>query len=90
MSQATKGLRKISDKSGVCNGVIDAVLSDSVELKQVGWIQPRLLAGTIKFTTVNGEVHSWAFDLKETSFVKVKKVWSTGTTPAMGIVVYYE
>lgn len=77
-------------KVGVARGEEDAVLSDSVDLANPGWIQPTLLAGTIKYTTEKGNVRTRAFDLKETSLVKVKRVWSTGTTANMGIVVYFE
>ena len=78
-----------TDNVGVCNGCIDAVLSDTVDLVHPGYIQPRLLAGNIKFTDVNGNVSTLAFDQKEISPFRVKRVWSTGTTAAMGIVVLY-
>jgi len=76
--------------SGIALGEYDAVLSDTVDFVTPGWIRPMLLAGTIKYTTAKGDVRTNAFDLKETSLVKVKRVWLTGTTAAMGIVVYTE
>jgi len=75
--------------AGVAGGEYNAILSDTVDLTHVGWIQPTLLAGTIKYTTEYGEVMTRDFDLKEVSLFRVKRVWSTGTTPAMGIVVIY-
>ena len=74
---------------GVCNGCVDATLSDTVDLANPGYIQPRLLAGNIKVTDVNGNVSTLAFDAKEVSLFRVKRVWSAGTTPNMGIVVLY-
>jgi len=79
----------IENQSGVILGEYDAVLSDTVDLAHPGWIRPMLLAGTIKYTTVKGEVRTAAFDQKECSFVQVARVWLTGTTAGMGIVVYY-
>lgn len=73
----------------IVNGEEDAVLSNTVELAHFGWIRPTLLAGTIKYVTANGEVRTKAFDLNETSLVRVRQVWLTGTTADMGIVVYY-
>lgn len=75
--------------AGVCNGCIAATLSDVNDLSYPGYIQPRLLAGDIKVTDVNGNVSVLSFDLKEISLFRVKKVWSTGTTADMGIVVLY-
>jgi len=74
---------------GVCNGVNQAVLSDTVDLVNYGYIQPRLLAGNIKVTDVNNNVNTLAFDQKEISLFRVKRIWVTGTTANMGIVVYY-
>lgn len=76
-------------EAGVARGSMAAVLSDTVDLATPGWIQPRLLAGNIKFTDVAGNTDTWAFDLKEISPMKVKRVWSTGTTANMGIKVIY-
>lgn len=77
------------ENNDIANGEYTATLSDTVDLANPGWIQPILLAGTIKYVTVNGEVRTKAFDLNETSLVRVKQVWLTGTTADMGIVVYY-
>lgn len=74
---------------GVCNGCVAATLSDSVDLTQSGYIQPRLLAGDIKFTDVNDNVDTLTFELKEISPFRVKRVWSSGTTSNMGIYIYY-
>lgn len=74
---------------GVCNGCVAAALSDTVDLLHPGYIQPRLLAGNIKVTDVNGNVSTLAFDAKEVSLFRVKRVWLTGTTADMGIVVLY-
>lgn len=74
---------------GVADDEYDAVLSDTVDLAHPGWIQPLLLAGTIKYTTARGSVRTRAFDLKEVSPFRVKRVWSNGTTADMGIVVIY-
>ena len=79
----------IENQLGVVLGEYDAVLSDTVDLVQPGWIRPMLLAGTIKYTTVKGEVRTAAFDQKETSLVQVSRVWLTGTDVNLGIVVYY-
>lgn len=77
-------------KDGIARDEQDAVLSDEDDLENLGWIQPTLLAGTIKYTTEKGNVRIRQFDLKETSLVKVRRVWLTGTTVGMGIIVYSE
>ena len=77
------------DNVGVCNGCIAAVLSETVDLSHPGFIQPRLLEGNIKVTDENGNVSTLAFDKKEISAFRVKRVWVTGTTANMGIVVIY-
>lgn len=82
-------ISQIPATSGACNGCVAASLSDSVNLTNPGWIQPRLLAGTIKVTDMNDNVSSLVFELKEVSLFRVKRVWSTGTTADMGIVVLY-
>lgn len=74
---------------GIPNGEEDAVLSNTVDLAHPGFIRPLLLEGTIKYVTVNGETRTDAFDKKETSQVRVKRIWLDGTTADMGIVVYY-
>jgi len=75
---------------GIGAGEYTAVLSNDDDLPTPGWIRPMLLAGDIKYTTERGEVRGpYAFDLKETSLVRVKRVWLTGTTADMGIVVIY-
>lgn len=79
----------MENQLGIALGEYDAVLSDTVDLVNPGWIRPMLLPGTIKYTTVKGEVRTAAFDQKETSLVQVSRVWLTGTTAGMGIVVYY-
>ena len=79
----------IENQTGIALGEYDAVLSDTVDLVRPGWIRPMTLAGNIKYTTVKGEVRTAAFDLKECSLVQVARVWLTGTTAGMGIVVYY-
>jgi len=68
---------------------VAAALSDTVDLAHPGYIQPRLLAGNVKVTDVNGNDSTLAFDLKEISAFRVKRVWLTGTTADMGIVVIY-
>lgn len=78
----------MGEDSGIAIREEDAELSDTVDLDSYGWIQPTLLAGTIKYTTVAGNVRTKAFDLKEVSLVKVRRIWLTGTTANMGIVVY--
>lgn len=78
----------LDEDLGIATREEDAVLSDTVDLDSYGWIQPTLLAGTIKYTTVAGNVRTKAFDLKEVSLVKVRRIWLTGTTANMGIVVY--
>lgn len=75
--------------SGICDSCADAVLSDTEDLLNFGWIQPRLLGGNIKVTDVSGVTRTLVFDAKETSLMRVKRVWSTGTTASMGIVVYF-
>ncbi len=74
---------------GVCNGCVAAQLSDTVDLTQSGYIQPRALAGDIKVTDVNDNVNTLTFELKEISPFRVKRVWSSGTTANMDIYVYY-
>lgn len=76
--------------SGIARGEFDAVLSDTEELARVGWIQPRLAGGTIKYVTEYGETLTRVFDQKEVSLVKVKQVFLTGTTANLGITVFYE
>jgi hypothetical protein len=78
----------INSNVGVMNGEIDASPSNTVDLPRPGFIRPLTAAGNIKYTTINGETRVAAFDLKETSLVKVKRVWVQDTT-ATGIVVYY-
>jgi len=74
--------------SGIVTGKKNAVLSDTVELVQFGWIRPILLAGTIKYVTEDGDLRVDTFDLKETSLERVRQIYLTGTTANMGIVVY--
>lgn len=73
---------------GVCNGCVDAALSDTVNLPHYGYFEARTAAGDVKFTDVNDNVKTMAFDALECSKFRVKRVWSTGTT-ATGIVIYY-
>lgn len=80
----------LTQNSGIAYGEYDAVLSDTVELAKAGWIQPTLLGGTIKYVTVKGETRTRIFEKGEVSVVKVRQVFSTGTTANLGIVVYYE
>jgi len=84
-------LIKLSGNSvnGVYGNSVIATLSDSTDLVNPGYIQPRLLAGNIKVTDMGGNISTLAFDQKEVSLFKVKRVWSTGTTANMGIVVLY-
>ena len=82
-------LKDINSNKGVCNGCIPAGLSDTVDLAHPGYIRPTFLAGNIKVTDVYGNISTLAFDLKEVSLFRVKRVWSTGTTANMGIVVIY-
>jgi len=84
---SAEGLADIA--TSVCNGCVTAILSDTVDLAHPGYIQPRLLAGNIKVTDVNGNVSTLAFELKEISLFRVKRVWSTGTTANMGILIVY-
>ena len=89
LSAAVDGFFAGVSDTGVYTGCIPAVLSDTVDLVNPGFIQPRLLAGNIKVTDVAGNVSTLAFDAKEVSLFKVARVWSTGTTANMGIVVIY-
>jgi hypothetical protein len=75
---------------GVACGCVDAVLSDTVDLAHPGYFEPRLLAGNIKVTDMYDNVSTLAFDLKELSRFKVKRIWLTGTTADMGIKIYYK
>lgn len=79
-----------STRAAIAVGEYDAVLSDTVELAKAGWIQPTLLGGTIKYVTVKGETRTRTFEKGEVSVVKVRQIFSTGTTANLGIVVYYE
>ena len=76
--------------TGIARGEFTAVLSDTEELAHVGWIQPRLAGGTIKYVTEYGETLTRVFDQKEVSLVKVKQIFLTGTTADLGITVFYE
>lgn len=78
-----------SAKTGIGTGEYTAVLSNDDDLPIYGWIRPMTLAGDIKYTTEKGEIRTNAFDLKETSLVRVSRIWETGTTAGMGIVVIY-
>lgn len=80
----------IGQSDGIIRGEFDAVLSDTEELTFAGWIQPRLAGGTIKYVTERGETLTRVFDQKEISLVKVRQVFSTGTTAGLGITVFYE
>jgi len=75
---------------GVAGGCVDAVLSDTVDLAHPGYFEPRLLAGNIKVTDMYDNVSTLAFDLKELSRFKAKRIWLTGTTADMGIKIYYK
>ena len=79
----------MSDGLGISDGEYDAVLSNTVDLVSPGWIEATLLGGTIKYTTINGETRTRAVDLGWVSLTRVKRVWLTGTTAGMGIVVHY-
>lgn len=86
---AVDGFFAGANDNGVYTGCVAAALSDTVDLAHPGFIQPRLLPGNIKVTDVAGNVSTLAFDAKEVSLFKVARVWSTGTTADMGIVVIY-
>jgi len=90
-SEITGWLKKVWNlDNGVEGGCVDAVLSDTVDLVNPGYFEPRLLAGNIKFTDMFGNVGTLAFDQKELSRFKVRRIWSTGTTANMGIKIYYK
>lgn len=72
---------------GVCNGEYTPTLSDSEDLARPGWMTPITSDGTIKYTTVKGDVCTRSFLKDQTSLVRVKRIWSTGTTSGMGIII---
>lgn len=76
--------------AGVCNASILANISDTVDLLHPGYIQPRLLGGTVVVTDMDNNDSTLELDLKECTLFIVKRVKSTGTTPNMGIRVYYK
>lgn len=86
-----KALYKIfaGERTGVCNGMAEAVLSDTADLAHPGYFQVRGNAGNVKFDPVEGASgQTMAFEAKECSLFRVKRIYSNGTT-ATGIVIYY-
>ena len=73
---------------GVCDGYLPVTPSDDNDLAHPGFIECLTASGNIKFTDVNGNTNTKAFELNDTSKFRVKRVFSTDTT-ATGIVVYY-
>lgn len=91
MNQLGELLSKIyRNDIGVAGGCVDAVLSDTEDLPNPGYFEPRLLGGTIKFTDMHGNVGTMSFDAKELSKFKAKRIWLTGTTANLGIKIYYK
>lgn len=76
------------EKTGVCNGIDAAVASNTVNLPNPGYFEVTG-AGNVKFDPVVGAAgQTRAFDAKECSKFRVKRIYVTGTT-ATGIVIYY-
>jgi|SRR5665647_609063 len=84
---SAEGLAAIA--TSVCNGEDDAVLSDTADLAHPGYFQPTLIDGTVKYMTVNGNIRTRAWTKDTCSLVRVKRIYLTGTTAAMGIVIYF-
>jgi hypothetical protein len=74
---------------GVASGVGAVIPSDTEDLVNPGWIQPRISAGAITVTDMYGNVVTLDMDQKEVSLFRVRKVWSSGTDSNLGIFVYY-
>ena len=68
------------DHTGIINGTFPITLSDSVDCSQ-GYIKVKNngAAGTIKYTTVLGDVDSDSFLAGQVSEFRVKRVWLNGT-----------
>lgn len=79
----------IPQSTGIGGGEDDAVLSDTVDLVNPGWMQPLTTSGTVKYTTEKGNEMSRQMDVKELSPFRVKRVWLNGTTAGMGIRIIY-
>jgi hypothetical protein len=89
-SEITGQLNRLNKRHfGVCDGINTAVLSDTVDLINPGWIQPRTTAGDIVVMDMHGNTVTLTFELNEVSLFRVKRILLTGTTASMGIVVYY-
>jgi len=82
--------RLLKQDTGVETGCQDAVLSDTIDLVNPGYFEPRLIGGNIKYTDFHGNVGTLVFDAKELSRFKAKRIWLTGTTADMGIKIYYK
>lgn len=70
--------------------LVPATLSDTVDEPVAGRAircSPGGTAGTLRFTTINGNVRNTSIALGETLVVNVKRIHQTGTT-ATGIEVY--
>lgn len=76
-------------RTGVCDGTDAAVTSNTVDLINPGYFAVTGNAGNVKFDPVEGTAaQTRAFEAKETSKFRVKRIYTTGTT-ATGIVIYF-
>ena len=81
-------LRAIYANTGVCEGTDAVTPSNTVDLARPGFFEVTG-AGNVKFDPINGAAgQTRAFDAKECSKFKVKRIYAAGTT-ATGIVIYY-
>lgn len=76
------------EKTGVCNGTDAVTPSNTVDLTTPGYFEVTV-AGNVKFDPYVGAAgQTRAYDAKECSKFRVKRIYATGTT-ATGIVIYY-
>lgn len=76
------------NRTGVCDATEPAVLSNTADLANPGYFEVTG-AGNVKFDPIEGPAgQTRAFDAKECSKFRVKRIYSTGTS-ATGIVIYY-
>lgn len=79
------------ERQQLFENLADVTLSDTLDLPVSGYVMHTdTSAKTIKITTSGGQVQSLLIDPYVVPFVKVKRVWSTGTDAGSTTVkVYY-
>lgn len=75
--------------TGVTGGCLPAVLSETVDLVNPGWIMAETSGGTVVISDMLGNKTTHHLDVKQLFPTRVKRVWLSGTTVGMGIFVHF-